>query len=174
MGNPFPTLLDTPVSEIPPWVGNPQNPPWVGNPFPTLLDTDLGLEIPFPPRLGIVEEYSEEDFTPTGDVKCCKKGGEGIPTHGGDFSFTGDFLFTEVCQEGWGRDSPPTGDFSLTGDFYLRSGVSRRVGNGFPTHGGDFSDLRRGFPTHGEVCHKKGGERIPQPRRGFLTHGQVC
>ena len=50
-----------------------------GNPFPTLLDTDLGLEIPFPPRLGIVEEYSEEDFTPTGDVKCCKKGGEGIP-----------------------------------------------------------------------------------------------
>ena len=51
----------------------------MGNPFPTLLDTDLGLEIPFPPRLVIVEEYSEEDFTPTGDVKCRKKGGERIP-----------------------------------------------------------------------------------------------
>ena len=38
VGNPFPTLLDTPcVCELP---------PWVGNPFPTPLDTLRVCELP--------------------------------------------------------------------------------------------------------------------------------
>ena len=98
-------------------------------------------------------------------LSVARRVGNGFPNHDGDFSFTGDFLFTGVCQEGWERDFPPTGDFSR---LQVMVSVARRVGNGFPTHGGDFT------PTGDVKCCKKGGEGIPHPRGGFLTHGQVC
>ena len=157
------------------------------------LDTDLGLEIPFPPRLGIVEEYSEEDFTPTGDVKCHKKGGEGIPHPRRGFLIYGGFPIYGGVSRRVGKGFPTHGgDFSRP---QVMFSVARRVGKGFPTHGGDFSRLRGIFHLRGCVkkggegdspptagishlrgisylrgCVKKGGERIPHPRRGFHAH----
>ena len=44
--------------------------------------------------------------------------------------------------------------------------VARRVGKGFPTHGGDFT------PTGDVKCRKRGGEGIPHPRRGCKKGGE--
>ena len=83
-----------------------------------------------------------------------KKGGKGISHPRGDFSHTG-------YQEGWETDFPPTGGVHT-------HRVSRRVGNGFPTHGRS---------SHGGSSHtrgvKKGGKRISHPRGEFTHTGGV-
>ena len=88
-------------------------------------------------------------------MACVKKGGKGISHPRGPPM--GGFLTHGVCQEGWERDFPPTG--ATHGGISHPRLVSRRVGKGFPTHGGhpwgDFS------PTG---CVKKGGKGISHPR----------
>ena len=67
---------------------------------------------------------------------------------------------------------------------FPRIGVSRRVGKGFPTHGGRGGVSRgvgKGFPTHGGSSHprgefthtgyQEGWERDFPPTGGVLTHG---
>ena len=83
-------------------------------------------------------------------------------------------------RKGGKRISHPRGDFSPMGGGLTHGGishlwlVSRRVGKGFPTHGGishpwgDFSPMG-GFLTHG-LC-QEGWETDFPPTGGFLTHG---
>ena len=59
----------------------------------------------------------------------------------------GGFLTHGLCQEGWERDFPPTG--ATHGGISHPRLVSRRVGKGFPTHGGHpWGD----FPSTGRGC----------------------
>ena len=96
-----------------------KSPPWVGNPFPTLLATlniTYGREILLTVFLHYPQTWWERDFQPEIRVK---KGGEGIPhpilriscPWGGQEGWERDFALMGSCQEGWGRDSPPTGGF---------------------------------------------------------------
>ena len=85
-------------------------------------------------------------------MACVKKGGKGISHPRGPPM--GGFLTHGVCEEGWGvcqegweRDFPPTG--ATHGGISHPRGVSRRVGKGFPTHGGHpWGD----FPSTGRGC----------------------
>ena len=85
-----------------------------------------------------------------------------------------------LCQEGWERDFPPTG--ATHGGISHPRLVSRRVGKGFPTHGGHpwgathglcQEGWERDFPptgaTHGGISHPRGVSR--RVGKGFPTHG---
>ena len=136
--------------------------------------------------------------------------GKGFPTHGlcqegweRDFPPTGamgGFLTHGLCQEGWERDFPPTG--ATHGGISHPRLVSRRVGKGFPTHGGhpwgDFSPTGRGcllwsvrpvvaalsVPAIASVSAATGAAVAESPEStvtvdnagdgqlGFLAHGQ--
>ena len=85
---------------------------------------------------GLCQEGWERDFPPTG----------GFLTHG-RISTHGGISHPRLCQEGWERDFPPTG--ATHGGISHPRGVSRRVGKGFPTHGGHpWGD----FPSTGRGC----------------------
>ena len=75
--------------------------------------------------------------------------GKGFPTRG-------------PYQEGWETDFPPTGD--RTGIYRPRT-VSRRGGNGFPTHGGSSRGISFRGISHGP--YQEGWERISHPRGDF-------
>ena len=107
------------------------------------------------PAHGLCQEGWERDFPPTGATHggishprlVSRRVGKGFLHPWGDFSPMGGFPTHGVCQEGWERDFPPTG--ATHGGISHPWLVSRRVGKGFPTHGGHpWGD----FPSTGRGC----------------------